>query len=29
MPINKATTMVQELENQGIKTWFEADKLTA
>ena len=26
MAIEKATHMVQELENQGIKTWFEARK---
>jgi hypothetical protein len=29
MAIEKATSMVQKLENQGIKTWFEADRLTA
>jgi hypothetical protein len=29
MAIEKATHMVQELENKGIKTWFEAEKITA
>ena len=28
MPINKAGKMIQEMENKGIKTWFEAEKLT-
>jgi hypothetical protein len=28
MAINKATHMVQKLENQGIKTWLESDNLT-
>ncbi len=29
MAIEKATHMVQELENKGVKTWFEAEKITA
>ena len=27
MAIEKATQMVQKLENQGIKTWFEPEQL--
>jgi hypothetical protein len=27
MAIEKATYMVQELENQGVKTWFETEQL--
>jgi hypothetical protein len=29
MAVSKATYMVQELENQGIKTWFESEQLSA
>ena len=29
MAIGKATHMVQKLENQGIKTWFETEQITA
>jgi hypothetical protein len=29
MAMTKATYMVQELENQGISTWLESEKITA
>ena len=29
MAIEKATHMVQKMANQGVKTWFEAEKITA
>ena len=25
-PINKASKLIQEMENQGIKTWFELEQ---
>ncbi len=28
LSMDKATHMVQKLENQGIKTWLESDNLT-
>jgi hypothetical protein len=28
MAINKATQMVQKLENQGIRTWLESEQVT-
>lgn len=27
MPVDKASVLVQELERQGIKTWFESEKI--
>ncbi len=29
LPISKAMHMVQELENQGVKTWFQSEQLSA
>jgi hypothetical protein len=26
-PINKASRFIQEMENQGIKTWFELEQI--
>lgn len=27
MPMDKASSIVQKMENQGIKTWFESEQM--